>query len=128
MKTSVSQASKRSQNKSIVVPQHMKSVDERSEIVEYGVNGYQIVRNAFEDVPHKSVINWNTYKKPEDASKRRGKLTMWDDIARTCNRGKVPPTQYAKQLNWNEMSISKQHGHPHKDEFRKKERQTLTAE
>lgn len=53
---------------------------------------------------------------------------MWDDIARTCNRGKVPPTQYAKQLNWNEMSISKQHGHPHKDEFRKKERQTLTAE
>jgi len=40
MKTSVSQASKRSLNKSIVVPQHMKSVDERSEIVEYGVNGY----------------------------------------------------------------------------------------
>ena len=53
---------------------------------------------------------------------------MWDDIAKHSTRGKVSPQLYAKQLNWNEMSVGRLHGHVHKDEFRKMDRITVTSE
>ena len=102
---------------------YLREHKSKSEIIEYGIEGYTIAKHWKNDNKLQGVANWKSRKVLE-----KGKYSYLDDVIK-LSKTKVSPTQYAGQEDWKVRTASvASHGHPHKDEFRKGARETLNSQ
>jgi hypothetical protein len=92
---------------------------------EFGVKGYEVPKPYYYDVNDIHIQNWKVTKIPP---RGKGKKTYLDDVM--TNAKKTQSTAHLlKPMDWKVASASMAtHGHLHKNEFRKKKKETLNAE